>query len=76
MPMPRIEEVADLDDGRSYPVITGEYSTTPAWESRPVHVGAPVSKPTPIFAKLDEAIIEQELDRLRGADEVTADGDA
>ncbi|MCE1177925.1 MAG: methionine--tRNA ligase [Micrococcales bacterium] len=64
MPMPRIEEVADLDDGRAYPVITGDYTATPRWESRPVTVGAPVAKPTPIFTKLDESVVEEELARL------------
>ncbi|MBB2894669.1 methionine--tRNA ligase [Flexivirga oryzae] len=55
MPMPRLEQVRDLDDDtRAYPIITGEYSGTPRWESRPVQVGVPVAKPTPIFAKLDE----------------------
>ncbi|XVX19544.1 methionine--tRNA ligase [Actinomycetota bacterium] len=65
MPMPRIEEVTDLDDGRAYPVITGDYSATPRWESRPVTVGAPVAKPTPIFTKLDESVVEEELARLQ-----------
>jgi methionyl-tRNA synthetase len=74
MPMPRIEEVTDLDDGRPYPVITGEYSATPPWASCPVPVGAPVPKPTPVFAKLDESVVEEELARLRGAD--GADGPA
>jgi len=45
-------------------VITGEYSRTPAWESRPVTVGAKVVKPTPIFTKLDPAIVDDELARL------------
>lgn len=55
MPMPHLEQVRDLDDdSRTYPIITGEYSGTPRWESRPVQVGSPVVKPTPIFAKLDE----------------------
>ena len=66
MPMPRVEEVTDLDDGRPYPVITGEYSTTPAWAFTEVPVGAPVDKPTPIFTKLDDAVVEEELTRLRG----------
>ncbi len=66
MPMPRIETVAELDDGsgpraRDYPVITGDYSATPAWESRPVVVGSPVAKPTPVFTKLDLATIEERL---------------
>lgn len=66
MPMPRVEEVTDLDDGRPYPVITGEYSTTPPWAFTEVPVGAPVAKPTPIFTKLDDAVVEEELARLRG----------
>lgn len=76
MPMPRVEEVSDLDDGRAYPVITGEYTSTPVWESRPVRVGAPVGKPTPVFQKLDEAMIDEELRRLQGDAEDEADGDA
>ena len=58
MPMPRVDEVTDLDPGvgpndQTYPVITGDYSATPTWESHPVRVGAPVAKPTPVFTKLD-----------------------
>ncbi|WP_152186597.1 methionine--tRNA ligase [Segeticoccus rhizosphaerae] len=64
VPMPRIDEVDDLDGGPGYPVITGDYSTTPAWESRPVKVGAPIGKPTPVFTKLDHAIVDEELARL------------
>jgi methionyl-tRNA synthetase len=68
MPMPRVVEVTDLDDGRPYPVITGEYSTTPPWAFTDVPVGAPVAKPTPIFTKLDDSVVEEELARLRGED--------
>ena len=69
MPMPRIERVSELDPGSgagltTYPVITGDYSTTPPWESRPVVVGTPVAKPTPIFTKLDPSVVEEELARL------------
>ncbi len=66
MPMPRVAEVTDLDDGHPYPVITGEYTATPPWRSRPVTVGAPVARPTPVFTKLDESVVEEELARLRG----------
>ena len=65
-PMPRLEEVVDLDDGRTYPVITGDYSGAPAWAHRPVVPGTPVAPPRPIFTKLDESIVEEELARLRG----------
>ncbi|NYE35149.1 methionyl-tRNA synthetase [Nocardioides cavernae] len=68
MPMPRVEQVDELEPGNgaghtSYSVITGEYTATPAWESRPVLVGAPVAKPTPIFTKLDPSVVEEELSR-------------
>ena len=69
-PMPRIEEVDDLDGGQSYPIITGDYTATPRWESRPITVGAPIAKPSPIFTKLDPSVVEEELARLvPGADD-------
>ena len=65
MPMPRLEQVRDLDDeSRGYPIITGEYTSTPRWESRPVTVGTPIAKPTPIFTKLDPSVVEEENARL------------
>ena len=46
--------VDDLDGGAAhYPVITGDYSATPRWESRPVAVGTPIAKPAPVFRKFD-----------------------
>ncbi|OZB50964.1 MAG: methionine--tRNA ligase [Cellulomonas sp. 14-74-6] len=71
-PQPRIDEVTDLDDeSRRYPVITGDYrlgETLAAWESRPVVPGTPVGKPTPVFTKLDDSIVEEEIARAqRGA---------
>jgi methionyl-tRNA synthetase len=74
MPMPRIETVTELEPGHgagleTYPIITGDYSGTPRWQSRPVVVGTPIAKPTPVFTKLDDSVVEAELDRLRGASE-------
>ncbi|CAL8975982.1 MAG: methionine--tRNA ligase [Cellulomonas sp. 73-145] len=71
-PQPRIDEVTDLDDeSRQYPVITGDYrlgETLAAWASRPVVPGTPVGKPTPVFTKLDDSIVEEEIARAqRGA---------
>ena len=63
-PMPRVEEVEDLDTGKPYPIITGDYSGAPAWQRHPIVVGTPVAKPTPVFQKLDPAVIDEELDRL------------
>ena len=64
-PMPVIEEVTDLDDpSLGYPVITGEYSTTPRWERRPITAGTPIEKPAPVFTKLDVSVVDEELARL------------
>ncbi|NLJ54674.1 MAG: methionine--tRNA ligase [Intrasporangiaceae bacterium] len=57
VPMPTLTEVTGLDESdatRAYPIITGDYSTMPAWESVPVTVGTPITKPAPLFTKLDE----------------------
>ena len=81
-PMPRIEEVRELDpqvlpealaDRDSYPVIVGDYSTAPSWGRHQITAGTPVGKPAPVFAKLDEAIAEAELARYTDAipDDVT-----
>ncbi|QSB04882.1 methionine--tRNA ligase [Natronoglycomyces albus] len=69
-PMPRIEEVTDLDEGGAvgndgrYSILTGDYSDVPAWESVPITVGTPLRKPTPLFTKLDPSIVDEELERL------------
>jgi methionyl-tRNA synthetase len=65
-PMPRVESVPDLDDASrpSYPVITGDYSDAPPWAHRPLVVGSPVPRPTPIFVKLDPSVVDDERARL------------
>jgi methionyl-tRNA synthetase len=63
-PMPRIDEVDDLDGGESYLIITGDYTGTPRWESRPITAGTPIPKPSPIFTKLDPSVVDEELARL------------
>jgi methionyl-tRNA synthetase len=64
-PMPRIDEVDDLDGGPGYPVITGDYRDQPPWGSTPVVPGTPVGPPSPIFRKLDESVVAEELQRLQ-----------
>jgi methionyl-tRNA synthetase len=67
-PMPRIEEVDDLDEGGQtdgpYPILTGDYSNVPKWESVPLVPGTALEKPTPVFTKLEPAIVEEEIERL------------
>jgi methionyl-tRNA synthetase len=61
--MPRIEEV-DEDGGPRYPVITGDYQAAARWEPAPIRPGTPLAPPTPLFAKLDPALADEELARL------------
>ncbi len=56
---PRIEHVTgdDGEAGHGYPVLTGDYASQQAvWASRPVAAGTPLSKPVPLFRKLDEEL--------------------
>jgi methionyl-tRNA synthetase len=61
--MPRIDIVSE-DDGPSYPVITGDYLTAARWQRAPIRPGTPLSAPSPLFAKLDSSIVDEELARL------------
>ena len=69
-PQPVIEEVTDLDDAtRAYPVITGDYrlgETVGAWDRVDVVPGTPMDKPSPIFTKLTDEAIADEIERLKG----------
>jgi len=68
--MPEVREVTDdmpvepvgvglPEAGRSYPVITGDYTAQQAYWGRTVMVpGTPLAKPTPVFAKLDPELGE------------------
>jgi methionyl-tRNA synthetase len=63
---PEIHEVTDLDDGSPYPIITGPYDQGQAvWASTPLAApGTPLAAPKPIFTKLDESVVADELRRL------------
>jgi methionyl-tRNA synthetase len=53
---PEIREVSE-EGGPDYPVLMGDYAAQQAtWASRPIAVGHPLEKPTPLFTKLDEQL--------------------
>ena len=62
--MPRIETV-DEEGGPSYPVITGTYDSSFRWQSRPIAAGTPLAVPTPLFKKLDQSVVDEEIARLQ-----------
>ncbi len=57
---PEMKDVEDLDvPGRINPILTGDYAGEQArWTSTPIEVGRPLSKPTPLFPKLDPKLGE------------------
>jgi methionyl-tRNA synthetase len=62
--LPEVREVQE-DGNADYPVITGDYAAAAArWEPTPIVPGVPLSAPTPIFRKLDPAVVDEELARL------------
>ncbi|WP_310964239.1 methionine--tRNA ligase [Nocardioides terrisoli] len=65
-PMPELVEVDDLDGGPGYPVLTGDYTGIRRWERHPLRPGTAVTKPAPVFTKLDPAVVDEELARLSG----------
>jgi methionyl-tRNA synthetase len=65
--MPHVETV-DEDGAPSYPVITGSYDTTFRWSSRPITAGTPLSVPAPLFTKLDQSVVDEEIARLAADD--------
>ncbi|RAV31738.1 methionine--tRNA ligase [Corynebacterium heidelbergense] len=67
---PRVEEVTDdsprepvgagvPEPGRTYPIITGDYTQQRAvWRRRELEPRTPLSKPKPLFAKLDPELAQ------------------
>jgi len=60
-----VEEV----DGRSHEILTGEYrSWVGSWEPSGLAPGQALQEPRPLFKKLDESVVEEELARMRADD--------
>ena len=56
---PELVEVSEPGADEPYPVLRGDYVNQAAvWQSRPIAVGTPLQKPTPIFTKLDPKLAE------------------
>jgi methionyl-tRNA synthetase len=66
-PQPELREVDDLDGGPAYPILTGEYDVGARWESVDLKTGTAIAAPTPLFAKLDPSVVDEELERMGGS---------
>ena len=63
-PSPELREVDDLDGGPSYPVLTGDYDVGAVWGRTLIAPGTSIATPTPLFAKLDPSVVDEELARM------------
>ena len=63
-PSPSLVDVEDLDGGPSYPVLMGDYDVDATWARTAIEPGVTVSPPTPLFAKLDTSVVDEELARM------------
>src|SRR3954452_5922401 len=75
---PQVVETEDLDDGSPHPITTGNYDEGQAvWASTPLPPsGTPLAPPKPVFTKLDESVVEEELARLEQGSAARTDGEA
>jgi methionyl-tRNA synthetase len=58
------------EDGETHEVLTGDYASwIGEWRPSELPPGQKLREPEPLFKKLDDAVVEEELARMRGASE-------
>jgi len=63
-----VEFRAVEDDGETHEILTGDYTGwVGTWEPSDLRPGQPLREPKPLFRKLDESIVDEELERMRDA---------
>jgi methionyl-tRNA synthetase len=56
------------DGGETHEILTGDYTGwVGSWEPSSLQPGQPLREPKPLFRKLDESIVDEELNRMRDA---------
>jgi methionyl-tRNA synthetase len=62
-------EFREVDDGgETHQILTGDYTGwVGSWEPSELQPGQPLREPKPLFRKLDESIVDEELKRMRDA---------
>jgi methionyl-tRNA synthetase len=55
------------EDGRTHEVLTGDYSSwVGSWEPSRLRPGQVLQEPRQLFKKLDDSVVEEELQRMLG----------
>jgi methionyl-tRNA synthetase len=56
------------DEGETHEILTGDYTGwAGSWKPSELPPGQPLREPKPLFRKLDESIVDEELERMRDA---------
>ncbi|MEV4509215.1 methionine--tRNA ligase [Dactylosporangium sp. NPDC049525] len=58
-------QLRDVEDGTRYTVLMGDYQGAARWGTSRIRPGTPLEAPVPVFTKLDPALVEGEVSRLR-----------
>ena len=65
LPQPQIASAEDKDGGTRQ-VLTGNYATGAVWAVSQLPAGQTLQAPVPLFRKLEDSVVEEEMARLRG----------
>jgi len=62
-------EFREVDDGgETHEILTGDYTSwVGSWEPSELQPGQPLREPKPLFRKLDDSVVDEELKRMRDA---------
>ncbi len=63
-PQPVVREYEE-EDGARHAVLGDDYDATPRWAPSRIEPGRPLPAPTALFKKLDDSVVEEELNRMR-----------
>ena len=66
-PQPEVED-REEPGGRVHRVLAGTYPAVDLWRSSDLPAGRVLAEPKPLYRKLDEKVVEEELSRLGAAD--------
>jgi methionyl-tRNA synthetase len=57
------------EDGATHQILTGDYASwVGAWKPSDLRPGQALQEPRPLFRKLDDSVVAEELERMRDAD--------
>jgi methionyl-tRNA synthetase len=63
-PQPVVREYEE-EGGQRHAVLGNDYDAAPRWRPSEIPAGRPLPSPKALFRKLDDSVVEQELDRMR-----------